>query len=103
MSQTTTGKVRNITGQRLKGASARVEIAPAANAVAARRHPQASMTHWAKRASGTTIANFGGFSLPWSRGWAGEEVEEPSILMAASGRAWPADGAAGAGEPALSR
>jgi hypothetical protein len=43
ISQTSTGKVRNGSGQTLKGGRASVVTAPARNAMSARRQPQASM------------------------------------------------------------
>ncbi len=48
-SQTSTGKVRNSTGQALIGASASAEAAPATKAMMARRQPEASTIEWARR------------------------------------------------------
>src|SRR6266481_5117373 len=42
--KTSGGKVKNIAGQKLIGASARVDAAPARNAISILRHPQARMT-----------------------------------------------------------
>src|SRR6266446_2005395 len=42
-SQTSGGKVTNMTGQRLIGANARVDAAPARNAISILRHPKARM------------------------------------------------------------
>jgi hypothetical protein len=39
-----TGKVRNSIGQQENGARAKTEIAPAANAISARRQPEARIT-----------------------------------------------------------
>src|SRR5215831_18241945 len=47
-SQTSGGKVTNIIGQRLIGANARVDAAPAKNAISALRQPQARMTGLAR-------------------------------------------------------
>src|SRR5262245_8289357 len=87
MSHTRTGKVTNITGQMLNGANASADTAPAANAMAARCQPQASMMVWASRVSGAAHDDFG----PPCRSRTSAGEVDRWMLMGPSGRIPVAD------------
>ena len=83
ISHTSTGKVRNGSGQMLNGGSASVVTAPARNAMSARRQPQASMIEWAMRAS------LHGLRGAFEGGSSGESFTDASRLTGRSdGAAW---------------